>query len=285
MIHLLNGIHTFFLTLHRNTISLIVLGFVALLGWLDYTTGFEISFSFFYLVPISIAAWYLDIKVGYFISLLSITTWLFSNQLAGEMYSHEVIRYWNAFLRLSLFLVISALVHQFKVVLQKERLLSRTDFLTGITNTREFYTQAELELKRASRYKHPLTMVYLDLDHFKQVNDWKGHKEGDRVLRTVAQTIAGSIRKTDTVARLGGDEFALLLPNTDQSAARTVIAKLERAVMQQMQAIQSPVTMSIGVVTFLSTPKSVDELLHWADERMYQAKTQGKNRTYYFQIE
>ena len=285
MFGFLNEFHNLFLRLHRNTVLVIVLGLVALLGWLDYVTGFEVAFSFFYLIPIAIATWYISLRFGHFITAVSISLWTISDWQAGELYSHEIIRFWNAFLRFSMFYIITTLLEQFKIVIQKERLLARTDPLTGITNRREFYTQAELEIKRASRYKHPLSIAYLDLDHFKNVNDEKGHLEGDKLLVAITNVISGDVRKTDTFARMGGDEFVLLLPNTDQPAAKVVLGKIERSVAEKMKAMESPVTLSIGVVTFLSVPESVDELLHKADGLMYQAKALGKSRTIYFQVD
>lgn len=285
MLRLLDELHNLFLRQNRNTNLAIIFGLVILLGWLDYVTGFEISFSFFYLVPISLATWYINIKFGHLITTISIAVWLISNWLAGDTYSHEIIRFWNAFLRFSLFYMIATLLEQFKVVIQKERQLARTDPLTGITNRREFYIQAELEIKRASRYKHPLSIAYLDLDHFKKVNDEKGHMEGDKLLQVITQAISSDIRKTDIFARLGGDEFVLLLPNTNQISVRVVLGKIETSVTEKMKAIESPVTMSTGVITFLSAPGSVDELLHKADGLMYQAKASGKSRTIYFLVD
>jgi diguanylate cyclase (GGDEF)-like protein len=285
MRHSLDGFHTLFLELDRKVVLVIVIGLIVLLGWLDYVTGFEITFSFFYLIPIALATWYIDIRVGYVVTVVCIVVWILSNRLAGATYSQESIRYWNASVRLAVFFAISSLLDRFKRVLEAEQLLSRTDHLTGIMNNREFYNQAELEVKRASRYKHPLTLAYIDLDNFKQVNDRDGHQAGDRLLRSVTQTISQEIRKTDVFARLGGDEFALLLPNTDQASARHVLNKIGKTVLAPLRAAASPVTLSIGVVTFLSAPPTMDELIHQADTLMYQAKTVGKNRTLYLQVE
>jgi len=285
MRRLLTEFHLIFLKLNRNTVFAIVLVLVALLGYLDYATGFEITFSFFYLIPISISAWYIDQKIAQIITAISITTWMVSNWLAGEIYSQEIIRYWNASVRFIVFYFISYLVSEFKLVLQQERRLSRTDYLTGISNSREFYNQAELEIKRADRYKHPLSAVYIDLDFFKKVNDEKGHREGDKLLKTITQLISSNLRKTDVFARLGGDEFGLLLPNTDQRSARTVLQKVEMKVMRELKDIHSPVSLSAGVITFLSAPKTVDELIHKADALMYQAKSQGKNQVVYIEYD
>lgn len=270
-------IHAFFLKQSKSSVLMIVLMLVAILGWLDYRTGFEISFSLFYLGPVAIVSWYLDKKIGYLIAILSISVWLVTNWAAGETYSHEIIRYWNASARFILFAGIIWLLEEFKRALNHEYMLARTDYLTGIANGREFQKQANLELLRASRSKQPLTIAYIDVDSFKQINDQYGHLEGDHILRVIAQTILASIRKTDFAARIGGDEFTALLPNTDQNGARVIMDRMKKELAEKMKTSASHATFSMGVVTFASPPVSVDELLRQSDTLMYQVKTSGKN--------
>ena len=121
-------------------------------------------------------------------------------------------------------------------------------------------------------------VVYMDLDGFKEINDAYGHDAGDRVLRTVARTLDGSLRSTDFVARLGGDEFAILLPETGVEAAAGVMGKAR----ERMEGIRGPggssVNASIGVFTCEKPPDSSDRLLTMADALMYSAKKSGKNR-------
>lgn len=280
----MHHIHSFFVKRSRSSILLIVLLLVAILGWLDYSTGFEISFSFFYLAPIAIATWYLDKWTGYLITTLSISVWLITNWAAGETYTLEIIRFWNASARFFLFVAIIWLLEEFKRALRHEHMLARTDYLTGIANSREFQQHAHLELLRACRLKLPLTIAYIDVDEFKQVNDQFGHMEGDRLLRTIAQTILASIRKTDFTARIGGDEFAVLLPNTEQSGAMTIMDRVKKELTEKMKTSASQATFSIGVVTFASPPLSVDELLRLSDALMYKVKTNGKNDIEFIQI-
>ena len=122
-----------------------------------------------------------------------------------------------------------------------------------------------------------MTLLYIDLDNFKQVNDAFGHETGDELLIEVAATIRTNVRSTDTVARLGGDEFALLLPETDQEAALVVTNKLREALLVSMQRREWPVTFSIGLVSFATPPESVEEMLKQADAVMYSVKLKGKN--------
>ncbi len=277
--------HEFLSKLNKGALFALMFLLVALLGYLDYGTGFELTFSFFYLIPIVIVTWYISLRVGLVVALISVVAWLVSNWLAGEPYSHEAIRYFNAFMRLGLFVMVSSLLNELRLILIHERTLSRTDYLTGISNSREFFNRAELELERARRYKSPFSVAYIDLDNFKQVNDKLGHSEGDRLLKAITQTISASIRKTDTFARLGGDEFVILFSSTEQEGAIPAVQKIEKIIVDEVKVIAIPVTLSVGVATFKSAPYSVDKMLQKADELMYRAKSQGKNQVYYAQFD
>jgi diguanylate cyclase (GGDEF)-like protein len=156
-------------------------------------------------------------------------------------------------------------------------MLSQIDYLTGIANNREFYQQIHAELTRASRSKRPISLAYIDLDGFKQVNDRLGHRSGDALLRTVAKIFQSTIRRTDTAARLGGDEFAILFPSTGQADARCIMQRLQTVFLKHMEESQTGVTLSAGVISFTSLPDSVDEMIHQADALMYEAKAGGKN--------
>jgi len=251
---------------------------VLILGVADYWTGFEFSFSLFYLFPVAIAAWFVNRKSGTFISLFSALTWYVSNTLAGEAYSIPAIGYWNAAVRLGFFVIVSILLADLRESTEQARELARTDFITGITNSRAFYQAALTELLRAKRYNHLITFAYIDLDNFKQINDLFGHNRGDALLKVVAGTLRTNLRQTDIVARMGGDEFIVLLPETDQFAANIAITKLQSLLLQEMQRNQWEVTFSIGVITLLGSSLSIDEVIHKADQLMYIAKTEGKNK-------
>lgn len=162
-------------------------------------------------------------------------------------------------------------------------MLSKTDPLTGITNRREFFDALERELARADRRRAPLAVAILDLDHFKAVNDRHGHHAGDAVLVAAAGTLAGELRRNDVLARWGGEEFVLLLPDTDADGAR-VVAERCRAKLQagpvdfEGKAIE--VTASFGVAARQTgaAAASGDALVRAADEALYRAKREGRNR-------
>jgi diguanylate cyclase (GGDEF)-like protein len=143
--------------------------------------------------------------------------------------------------------------------------LARTDDLTGLANRRHLKEQLARELARATQLRRPLSLLLLDLDDFKQINDSQGHHAGDMALQQIAGILAQSLRQQDLAARLGGDEFALLLPNTDNAQARMVSRRLVEAVHAQ-----SAVHASTGIATFASD--SVTDLLRAADRNLYESK-------------
>jgi diguanylate cyclase (GGDEF)-like protein len=259
---------------------ILVSGFVMLgmLGFIDYVTGPDLSFIVFYLAPIVLVGWFVGTGAGVLMSVAGGVVWLFADILSrSTSYVHPIIPYWNVAVKLVFFLVVNALVWQLKKSLERERELARTDHLTGVTNVRFYAELAAREIDRASRYHHPFTVAYMDVDNFKAVNDKLGHSAGDALLSLVADTIGRGIRTTDVVARLGGDEFSLLLPETGEEPAALVIRKVHKRLTATMREQGWPVTFSIGVVTFLTPPESVDEMLRTADSMMYFVKGAGKN--------
>ena len=162
------------------------------------------------------------------------------------------------------------------------RQLATHDALTGLFNRRYFFTLAERELERSQRYGHPLALLMLDLDHFKAVNDSRGHQAGDQVLRAVAGIIQTSLRQIDVVGRYGGEEFVVLLPETARMTALAVAKRLCTAVAAQSVELHGeclPITISIGVaVGFGDAALNLEELLERADRALYAAKSTGRNR-------
>jgi diguanylate cyclase (GGDEF)-like protein len=161
--------------------------------------------------------------------------------------------------------------------------LSRTDALTGLTNRRRFLEVCEYELGRARRYGTHLSVIIVDLDHFKKVNDTRGHLAGDRTLAAVAGVLAHTLRDVDTAARYGGEEFAVLLPDTDAAGAAEVATRcLRRIAKTPFDAGEGPslsVTASMGVAAFPDAAVArIEDLLRRADEALYRAKEGGRNQ-------
>lgn len=155
-------------------------------------------------------------------------------------------------------------------------LLAATDALTNVYNRRYFTQKIEEEIERARRSGSNFSLVMLDIDRFKNVNDLYGHNAGDVVLKSMAEMIRNRIRKIDTIARWGGEEFVLLLPETDASAAMSLAETLRKQLSQMEIPDVGQVTASFGVASYASGD-TVDTLVNKADTRMYEAKSAGRN--------
>ncbi len=152
------------------------------------------------------------------------------------------------------------------------------DSLTGALSRGAFQDLAGRELRRVARHGGPMSVAYFDIDDFKHVNDTRGHAEGDRILRLVADAVVASVRAGDAFARVGGDEFVLLLPDADVVDAAGVIRRITTAARAVQAVGTAAVTLSIGVATFREPPDEVHEMITYADELMYRAKHAGGDR-------
>ncbi len=248
-----------------------------LLGYIDFLSGPELSFSVFYAAPIMYAAWYGGKQVGLALAIISATMWLTADLAAGVHYSAAYVPVWNTLVRLAFYLIILTLLLIVRDDLEREKNIAATDHLTGLANRRFFQDQLERETARLRRYPQPLTLAYIDLDNFKQVNDAMGHDVGDALLKKTASVMLASVRGSDLVARLGGDEFALLFPLLDMQSARVVLEKLSKELLGIMQKNAWPVTFSVGAVTFSEVMTSSNDMIKLVDALMYEVKKCGKN--------
>jgi diguanylate cyclase (GGDEF)-like protein/PAS domain S-box-containing protein len=163
----------------------------------------------------------------------------------------------------------------------KLRELAITDGLTGLFNRRHFMDLCGVEIDRARRYGHSLSLLMMDIDFFKSVNDKHGHGVGDETLRFVSRIAASNLRKTDIIGRLGGEEFGLLLLETDLSGARAVGEKVRQSIEQaELNTDLRPlrITVSIGVASRSDRDLDMDSLFILADKALYSAKRKGRNR-------
>ncbi|MFC2991287.1 GGDEF domain-containing protein [Halomonas tibetensis] len=156
-----------------------------------------------------------------------------------------------------------------------------TDWLTGVANRRQFMKQAKEELARAKRYDIPLSLLCLDLDHFKVVNDVHGHQVGDQVLKHVTSTMENNLRPQDLLARVGGEEFQVLLPDSDIHQASEIAERIRASLHELEIRLHDKVvkvTVSLGCAQRGQDGEDIDSLMRIGDQRLYEAKALGRNR-------
>lgn len=169
-----------------------------------------------------------------------------------------------------------------KKVEKELKKMATTDSLTGLANRGRFMTLAQTEIHRALRYSRPLSILMIDADRFKHINDTHGHDMGDKALKALGATLASVLRSTDIAGRIGGEEFALLLPETALPEAMDVAERLRQTVEKKSIPVSGgpPVsfTVSIGVTEMTDPSQGIDDLLKRADQALYSAKSSGRNR-------
>lgn len=265
-------------------------GRVALAAWgtalilavtaVGYVAGPEVAIPVLYILPVVIVGWFAGLAAGVAMSILATGLWLGLDLAHGHLPAG--LPYWNAAIRLVSLLVLTHFLAALNVALQ----YARTDYLTGVANGRAFYDAAQAEIARARRYGSAFTLVYLDVDDLRAVNERFGHYVGDALIRSLAATLRKSLRSTDLVARLGADDFAILFPQTSAESAQAALRKLEGVLTEAAQKSQWASSFSIGAVTFMSAPDTVEGALNRAEDLMYAAKkADSKATTVRWQLE
>ena len=191
------------------------------------------------------------------------------------------VRFEELLLRLKRVLKERKLTNERVHMLEKLKKLSITDGLTRLYNSRHFYNQLKGEVDRSNRYKHPLSLLILDIDHFKDYNDSFGHLEGDKVLVRIGEIIKPLLRKMDSAYRYGGEEFTVILPETDGNEAQTVAQRIRKAVKAETFSpdIGELVTITISLgVTEYSPKEDVPTFIQRADKALYKSKEGGRDR-------
>lgn len=167
------------------------------------------------------------------------------------------------------------------IFLNRVQELTITDDLTKLYNSRFLQNRLEYEVERARRFNYELSMIFLDLDHFKEVNDVHGHLHGSKLLKEVAQLLVSQLRTVDMACRYGGDEFIIMMPGTTKKNATLVAEKLRAAMKDRVflaeEGINIRLTASFGVATFPSDAGSKEELIHKADHAMYEVKNRTRD--------
>ena len=258
---------------------MVIFSSIAILGWIDLATGFEYSFSVFYLMPVSIAAWYDSVRSTIITIVVSGLTWLYADFSAGHDYSNPFIPFWNACVRLGFFSIVAMLLIKVRRNLAVLTMMAMQDTLTTLNNVRAFNFEYQLLHKISLRKGMQFAVAMIDLDGFKAVNDQLGHSAGDTVLVKFAQVLKQSSRSSDILARMGGDEFVVVLLDTDHAGAEQYSSKLREIFLSSGLKEQYGIDFSMGIRIFNHLPENCDEATGQADKLMYQAKALGKSQT------
>jgi diguanylate cyclase (GGDEF)-like protein len=255
-----------------------VVGALALLiiAGLDYVTEAQLRVGVFYLVPVVLVAWFVGLRWGAAYACAAGSLSMGRMLMVGHLYSYPVYFCYEAAVTYAILLGANYLVATLRHAQNSLLKLARYDSLTGLVNRATFLERLDLELARHDRLARALSLVVLDCDDFKTVNDARGHLEGDRLLRVVGTTLRSALRKTDLACRLGGDEFAMLFPETDALTARRiidgVIARLDKALSEHGWGT----SFSVGVAVYEQVPATAEGALRGADGLMYDVKRRGK---------
>ena len=256
-------------------------GFLMLLAVVsaDVQLGSRFGMLLFYLAPIAWLAW-LAGRTPALVMAVAATLSRFGVKITEAINAGDIgpELTWSISSELIFFLIFAGLLLTVRRQLDAERALARLDGLTKLANARAFELALIAERERLVRYNRVVSLIYFDLDNFKQVNDQYGHAAGDELLKMVGVLIAKNVRQVDTGARLGGDEFALIMPETLAPGAQIVAQRLSENIVKAARTRNWPVTCSMGCVTFESAPSTIKEMTEAADAAMYRAKNSGKNR-------
>jgi diguanylate cyclase (GGDEF)-like protein len=254
------------------------LAIVAAIAGLRVTAGHGVPVVDFFLIPVAGVGWLASRRAyGYTMAVFAAVVSV-AMAVVGTTAAPFGAAVAAGAARLVLYLIVLSLLGAMRRMQLEHETEARTDPLTGAANARAFRAMALAEIERSSRYGHEISLAYLDVDDLKALNDRLGHLEGDHILLQVSHVMRCLVRSVDTVARLGGDEFAVLMPETRSADARALIDRLARELARLVTKDGLPVSCSIGLVTFLRPPASLQELMSAGDDLMYTAKRNGKDR-------
>ena len=213
-----------------------------------------------------------DTNTPVFVGITLALIWSATEVAISWPYFPMIVFALNTFTRSVIFTVIGRVL----IKLWREREYARKDMLTGLANRVELLDRMEIEQGHSERSGRRYTVLFIDIDHFKALNDTHGHQVGDEALKMLASILRTSSRKVDVIARLGGDEFVLLLPDTDEQSCEVMIKRIEAATKQAFGEQFWQISISIGKSTKIGKTKDVDWVIRLADENMYETKKAKK---------
>jgi diguanylate cyclase (GGDEF)-like protein len=255
----------------------VVLGIVAV-GAVDAATGIDVRVVSLYFLPLAMAGWRLGRRGAVLASLLAATVWMAAQYFGGPQQWSAWIWGANLVTQTAAFVTVGILVALLAERLEAEASLGRRDVLTGLPNRRALFEEAAIVLPLCRRHDNAVSLAFLDLDNFKQVNDRLGHERGDEVLRAFATVLASTPRASDVAARLGGDEFVLLMPHTRRDEALALVDRIRSRFAADARVAQTGVTVSVGLLTEDPASSTIEELLRHTDAALSDGKLGGKDR-------
>ncbi len=269
---------------NRTVLALSGAGIVAV-GFVDVAisrlAGFDLAITPLYLLPVGFAAWASGAAVGLLFALYAAAVEGVAAWVSARGRPEPWVTVLGVSMEAAVFVGASYTIARLRWHLAYEHRLSHTDPVTGIGNLRSFEDAAQRELSRMARRASPVSVAYIDVDHFKDVNDRHGHAAGDLLLRAIGTALRGSVRTLDSVARVGGDEFVVLFPETDAATCRRVVERVRGLLGEAVAAAGCDCTFSVGAVTFVTAPRGVAELLQASDQAMYAVKRDRRNGAEY----
>ena len=244
--------------------------------YFEYWSGFKYEFTLFYIVAITALTWFGGRTAGIILAFLTSGLWYYVNFIYFSVEKMTGIVLWKTITLLMLALLTIYIILRLKESLENEKRLSRSDPLTGLPNRRHFEDIASVQYNWCKRKMASVSLAFIDIDNFKEVNDSMGHDEGDRLLVDISNSIKESVREVDLVARMGGDEF-ILLPETDEFEAKRLLTRIQGEAKIIADANKWPISFSIGVVTDHLSHKNIESLIKKADSLMSEIKRSGKD--------
>lgn len=251
--------------------------FASVIGVAYYLTGSQLVLFIFFVVPIFQVTWAVGDGAGIFLAVFSAIIWFIAD-LVGSRYSNFYIPLINVIIGFIVSIGLIYTLELFKRLLQREQETSHEDVLTGTPNLHEFFLMAEREIMRARRKVSPITIAYLGIDDFEQVNERYGKKTGSIILHKLANSLLDFTRSTDVSARIREKDFVVLLPETDIEGGLKGIQRVKELLTEIIAEYEWPIKFSVGLVTYNILPENVDEMIKTADELQNEAKDSGNER-------
>jgi diguanylate cyclase (GGDEF)-like protein len=258
----------------KKLIVVALILFIAVVSYLDYLTPVRYTLTVFYIIPVAVSTMLLGRREWVPIAFLSIAALMVGHIIQVDTSGNLTGHLWETVSELVVLLTITYMLVMLRRANLHEADLARRDPLTGIANRRSFTELGRYEMRRSERFRQPVSIVYTDIDNFKEVNDAYGHEAGDSLLRQVAAVLRENIRSVDTAARIGGDEFAIILPSSGYRETNETVQRLREKLLAAVG--DKGVGFSIGAVTCDSVC-SIERMLQVADSLMYEVKRSGKN--------